>query len=243
MRWALASWADVRNKAVRLRNSGRVTLTGMAPDISTAIVQGDHGIYRVAIWRQYSGNRGITMWDCECLWHRYCWGTTGPRRKFEGRMCSHALATFYEILSRERSKRKQSSKSASTDRPILIIRPDSLRPVRVEVEIADTISKIQVGLSGRSELAEDSGMVFLPPDPPVTWSFWMRGVHFPLVLILWGRKGRIIEVKQMEPCGGALCPSYSPSLPWFGAAELHPDLVRRHRISVGDLVSLVLPDG
>lgn len=158
-------------------------------------------------------------------------------------MCSHALATFYEILSRERSKRKQSSKSAFTNHPILVIRPDSSRPVHVEVEIADTISKIQMGLSGRSGLAEESGMVFLPPDPPVTWSFWMRGVRFPLVLILWDREGRIIEIKQMNPCEGTLCPSYSPSFPWFGAAELHPDLVRLYRISVGDSVSLVFPDG
>lgn len=99
-----SSWRDVQLKAVRMRNAGRINLISHEPDIVTADVQGDHGNYRVELYRQYPGERNVTLWDCECLWDDYCWGTSAARRKFEGRMCSHALGTLYETLGRERGK-------------------------------------------------------------------------------------------------------------------------------------------
>lgn len=99
-----ASWADVRNKAVRMRNSGRVHIIQMSTDVVVADVDGDHATYRTELWRQYPGQKNITLWDCTCDWNTYAWGTTGPRRKFEGRMCSHALAVLYETLGKERKR-------------------------------------------------------------------------------------------------------------------------------------------
>lgn len=101
------AWTDVMNKARYLRRSGNVFIFS-APEQGTGNtdfivgeVLGDSGIpYRVRLMRE-PGRRRVAMWECGCAWGHFAWGRSGRWKKFEGRMCSHALALVYETQGRE----------------------------------------------------------------------------------------------------------------------------------------------
>jgi hypothetical protein len=102
-----SAWIDVMNKARYLRRSGNVFIFS-APERGTGNtdfivgeVLGDSGIpYRVRLMRE-PNTRRIAMWECGCAWGHYAWGRSGRWKKFEGRMCSHALSLLYEVQGRE----------------------------------------------------------------------------------------------------------------------------------------------
>lgn len=100
LRWHVtASWADVREKARRIRSKGGVRLVVVNPDRVVAHVRGDTEVYETEINR-VPGRRQVAHWACACAWAAYSWGRTGRWRRFEGRLCSHALATQYEAQAR-----------------------------------------------------------------------------------------------------------------------------------------------
>lgn len=94
-----AAWSDVRKKAKRIRQEGGVrVLSSMSGDM-TAQVKGDHHVYQTRV-STVPGRFAVGSWECGCPWAAYSWGRTGPWKKYEGRMCSHALACVYEAQSR-----------------------------------------------------------------------------------------------------------------------------------------------
>ena len=75
----------------------------------------------------------------------------------------------------------------------------------IDAEIADTPAERSQGLRGRTELAEDAGMLFLFEDQSAR-TFTMEDVLIPLDLLMI-RAGRVVEVIEMVPCesSGASC--------------------------------------
>ena len=78
-------------------------------------------------------------------------------------------------------------------------------PVRIEVEEADTPAERRHGLMGRTSLAADEGMVFLF-EGPVTSEFWMKDTLIPLSIAFWDEEGRIVGIRDMEPCARGSVP-------------------------------------
>lgn len=100
-----AAWVDVRAKASRIVQAGHVRVLanhGVSENglVITAEVQGDTDVYQTSISR-VPGRYAVAMWECGCAWASYSWGRSGRWRKYEGRMCSHALALTYEAQKRE----------------------------------------------------------------------------------------------------------------------------------------------
>lgn len=117
-----AAWADVRAKAARIRREGGVRIIS-APDAKnpyiTAEVKGDHHTYQTTILRSIGG-KSVAGWECTCAWAHYAWGRSGRWKKFEGRQCSHALATIYQAQADEMfgGRVKEISRQPATfDRP------------------------------------------------------------------------------------------------------------------------------
>lgn len=79
-------------------------------------------------------------------------------------------------------------------------------PKQVLVEVALTKFEQIQGLSGRSPLPPNTGMLFLNPEPN-TMKFWMRGVSFPLDMIFIGVDGQVVQINKnctpmsLDPCG------------------------------------------
>jgi 8-oxo-dGTP pyrophosphatase MutT (NUDIX family) len=89
-----ASWADVRNKAKRIRREGGVNIIVASTDGVAGEVQGDTHVYETAItW--VPGTSRTAAWTCGCKWGAYAWGPT-----WDGRPCAHVLAMRFEAQSR-----------------------------------------------------------------------------------------------------------------------------------------------
>jgi 2'-5' RNA ligase len=92
----IATWADVRAKANELKTTGCVRIisspTATNPYTMAEVKSGDR-VYQTTILRTLGG-RSVAGWECTCAWAHYAWGRSGRWQRFEGRMCSHALATY-----------------------------------------------------------------------------------------------------------------------------------------------------
>lgn len=97
----VAAWADIVAKAKSIRAEGGVRITTV-PDSSNpyivAEVLGYNGIYQARLMLGKTGS--IDMWSCGCKWNQYVWGRSPQWKKYEGRLCSHALALQYEAQAR-----------------------------------------------------------------------------------------------------------------------------------------------
>lgn len=101
------------------------------------------------------------------------------------------------------------------------------------VEIADSIITQARGLSGRTSLAEGSGMLFLFKSAGMQ-SFWMKDMQFPLDFV-WINSGKVIGVTENVP----FVPAYaqqSPPSPADMVLELNAGTVARDSIKIGDEV-------
>ena len=95
-----ATFADVRNKAKRLRSEGGVNIISASAGTIAGNIKGDHHVYETVLTRHPNQPNSVAQWGCGCKWAAYSWGRTGNYKRFEGRMCSHALALQYEAQSR-----------------------------------------------------------------------------------------------------------------------------------------------
>src|SRR5690606_7824021 len=94
-----AAWADVQEKAKRIKDAGHVRVVSSSPAYLVGEVQGDTNIYQSSV-EFVPGTRQIATWDCGCAWAAYSWGRSGRWKKYEGRYCSHVQALIWEGQSR-----------------------------------------------------------------------------------------------------------------------------------------------
>ena len=94
-----AAWRDVQAKAKKIRAEGHVRIISASVEYLVGEVQGEHNVYQTSLMRE-AGTKKVALWECGCAWAAYSWGRSGRWKKFEGRLCSHALALNYEAQSR-----------------------------------------------------------------------------------------------------------------------------------------------
>lgn len=91
----VAAWRDVQAKARRIRSEGHIRIISVVGNSVTAEVKGDNDTYLTTITK-VPGSNQVGMWSCGCAWNTYSWARSGRWKKYEGRMCSHALGLLYE---------------------------------------------------------------------------------------------------------------------------------------------------
>ena len=79
----------------------------------------------------------------------------------------------------------------------LTIRTANGTTARLQAEIAEPPEQRAQGLMGRTELAPDSGMLFII-DPPGR-GFWMRGTPLSLTVAFIADCGEIVDFADLEP--------------------------------------------
>lgn len=101
-----ATWDDVEAKAKRLVQSGNVQILTNQTHGIIGKVWGDNidkynggQPYQVEISREDPNSQAITQWQCECPWDQYAWQRTRQWKKYEGRLCAHALAVCWAARS------------------------------------------------------------------------------------------------------------------------------------------------
>jgi uncharacterized membrane protein (UPF0127 family) len=125
--------------------------------------------------------------------------------------------------------------------------PVSQKTIRVGdknvlVEVVSTPSTRSKGLSGRSSLAQNSGMLFIFDKKDITPSFWMKDMLIPLDII-WIDDGKIVVIdKNVSAPKAGVSDSelkvYSPGKPVDYVLEMNADFCDDNNIKVGDSVDL-----
>ena len=107
----------------------------------------------------------------------------------------------------------------------------------LSVEIADTDTKRAQGLSGRTALAENAGMLFIF-DVPGFYNFWMPNMRFPIDIIWIDENRHIIGIVEnappINPEEAAV--QYAPPAPIAYALETQAGFSAEHNIAAGQRV-------
>lgn len=111
----------------------------------------------------------------------------------------------------------------------------------IQVEIADEPEEMQRGLSGRKELVEGTGMLFLFTPAQNVW-FWMPDMHFSIDM-LFIRSGKIVHLEPNVPFfpadyPEADLPRYDPGQKVDMVLEVPAGWSEKHGIEIGDAVGL-----
>lgn len=125
--------------------------------------------------------------------------------------------------------------------------PTTLKSLQIgsatlKVEIADTQEKRAKGLGGRESLASGSGMLFIF-SAPSKYSFWMKGLSFPLDFI-WIRGDKVVNVLQNVPPptpnqADASLPTYQSDVDIDKVLEVNAGTIQRLNIKAGDTAKLI----
>jgi uncharacterized protein len=113
--------------------------------------------------------------------------------------------------------------------------------VHLSVEIAETLEQQRIGLMERRSLPADEGMLFVYTEPqPGTASFFMFRTRIPLDIAFVDASGRLVAIRQMEPCTSpvaAWCERYGPGVPYIAALEVNSGYFEARGVEVGDRVT------
>ncbi len=128
--------------------------------------------------------------------------------------------------------------STSQNQPIKEI---SIGSVKLKAEVADTAEKRKLGLGDREFLASDSGMLFIFPEAK-KYTFWMKGVKFPLDFI-WIKDKLVIDITKNVPIPNIgqedqNLPIYRPKEPIDSVLELNAGFADTYEIKVGDKIKI-----
>ncbi len=102
----------------------------------------------------------------------------------------------------------------------------------ITVDVADTPKKQTQGLSGRSSLAENSGMLFVF-DRAGLWGIWMKDMNFPIDILWFDETFSVITIKE-----NATPESYPNVFKPIASAkyvlEVPAGFVSSHNVTVGE---------
>lgn len=105
----------------------------------------------------------------------------------------------------------------------------------VAVEVANTDAARSLGLSGRTSLAEGSGMLFIF-DTPGNYGFWMKDMNFPIDILFIDASGGIVSIAaDASPAGYHQDPPqvFYPAAPAKYVLEVPAGFAARHGIKAG----------
>jgi uncharacterized protein len=111
----------------------------------------------------------------------------------------------------------------------------SINGHRLVVELAATPLSRACGLSKRSALDENQGMLFVYPRSDLR-TFWMKDTWIPLSIAFLDDSGTIINIEIMSP--DQTGKKYRSRIAALYALEVNQGWFRLHGITVGDQVDL-----
>ena len=106
----------------------------------------------------------------------------------------------------------------------------------VEVEIANTNESRALGLSGRTNLGDYQGMLFIMDEQDLH-SFWMKDMRIELDLLYINSQGIIVEIfENQKPCLPTFCPTIQSQYESKYILEVIGGFAKVNRVEVGNEV-------
>lgn len=121
------------------------------------------------------------------------------------------------------------------------VRPDypyaEVNNIKIPIEIAQTETEVQKGLSDRVSLAADKGMLFIFKKPDY-YRFWMPNMNFPIDII-WIDQNKIVGIhesvsNQFDPKNPKF---YTPSQPADRVLEVNAGFAQKNKIKTSDQIN------
>jgi len=109
--------------------------------------------------------------------------------------------------------------------------------VTFNVLVSKTQEDREKGLSGRDFLPQDEGMIFLF-DKPDYFSFWMKGMKFPLDMIFINNS-KIVAIFRNVPIQNPT-DTENPHLIADKVLEINAGISKKNNFKVGDFVKISL---
>ena len=104
-----------------------------------------------------------------------------------------------------------------------------------KIELAQDASQQARGLSGRLNLAENRGMLFVMANKSRP-SFWMKDMFFPLDII-WISNDKVVDITNNAPIvTDDYYITYAPKEPVDYVLEINAGLAEKYGIKIGDTV-------
>lgn len=130
------------------------------------------------------------------------------------------------------------TKQVVPNNPVTVQVPLNMGNKQLMVEVRETEAERALGLSYRTSLGENEGMVF-KFDQPAPYSFWMKGMNFPLDMI-WVREGKIVDISEQVPAPWSTQieqpETRTPKEPVDMVVEVNGGWVEKNGIRIGDSV-------
>jgi len=117
-----------------------------------------------------------------------------------------------------------------------IMRTITIGGVSIAVEVADTEVLREQGLSGRSDIPDGKGMLFVF-DTDGLWSIWMKDMRFPIDIVWADADGKVITVAN-NVAPETYPEVFSPSLPARYVLELPAGFAAAQGIVEGSQIVL-----
>ena len=118
----------------------------------------------------------------------------------------------------------------------LLTYPLRIKNHEIRAEVANTEETRRRGLMFRDSLGDNSGMVFSYPEAGIN-AMWMKNTRIPLSFAFIDRKGRILNIEDMEPFSEQ---SHSSAGEAAYALEMKRGWFRKRAIKAGDRVEGLL---
>ena len=113
----------------------------------------------------------------------------------------------------------------------------TIKNVQYTVDVAVTPQEKELGLGGRDSLQAFHGMLF-PYDHAERFSYWMKGMKFPIDII-WIRDFRIVDISKQVPVSlDNSFPIYAPREPVNLVLEIASGESDKHGFQIGDIVTV-----
>jgi hypothetical protein len=108
----------------------------------------------------------------------------------------------------------------------------------ITAEVADTETKRVKGLSGKTFIPENQGMLFIFDQKPVFPSIWMKDMLFPIDII-WITDSKIAKIDSNVPAPAKETPDdrlrlYYPNKPIDYVLEVNGGFTQKNNLKVGD---------
>lgn len=101
------------------------------------------------------------------------------------------------------------------------------------VELAETATAQENGLSGRLSLPSDHGMLFVFKHQDY-WSFWMVDMRFPLDIIWFNSTRQVVFTEpNLSPCTPQNCPVITSAAKAMYVLEANAGFIAAHKIRFG----------
>ena len=106
----------------------------------------------------------------------------------------------------------------------------------INVDLAQTISEKEIGLSARESIGDNEGMLFVFPETSLH-RFWMNDTLIPLDMIWFDDDKTVIFIQShVPPCLKDPCLTYGPPKESRYVLEVNAGFTAKHDIQVGDHV-------